>query len=141
MGAEQAGLEVLSGCFALLALVIAEGTGGIARLIHVRHGKRKNPERQRLNDLLIDFCSGADATRVQVQRIQILLITSFGQDSEYEELTTAVATFAPSGRPPFHDEAWLEGKFRVFLQGQGITVLDYGREQPGVWPPLPNLRG
>ncbi len=131
---------MLSGCLALLALVIAGGTGGIARLLYVRHSKRKNPERQRLNDFLIDFCTEADATRVQVQRIQILLITSFAQDSEYEELTTAVATFAPGGQPPFHDEAWLEDKFRVYLQSQGITLPDYGKEQPGVWPPPPNLR-
>ena len=137
---EQAGLEVLSGCFALLALVIAGGTGGIARFIHVRHSKRKNPERQRLNELLIDFCTGADATGVQVQRIQILLITSFGQDSEYEDLTTAVATFAQRGQPPFHDETWLEDTFRVFLRGQGITVPNYGKELPGVWPPPPNLQ-
>lgn len=123
---EQAGLEVVSGCFGLLALIIAAGTGGIVRFINVRHHKHKTPERQRLNDLLIGFCSGADATSVQAQRIQILLITSFGQESEYEELTTAVATFAPGGLPPFHNEAWLEDKFRVFLSGQGIILPDYG---------------
>jgi len=137
---EQGGLEVLSGCFGLLALIIAGGTGGIARFIHVRRNKHDNPARQRLNNLLVDFCTGVDATSVQVQRIQILLITSFGQESEYKELTTAVATFAPSGRPPFHDEAWLEERFRAFLRGQGITLPDYGKEQPGVWPPPPNLR-
>lgn len=137
---EQGGLEVLSGCFGLLALIIASGTGGIARFIHVRRRKHNNPARLRLNDLLIDFCTGADTTRVQAQRIQILLITSFGQDSEYEELTTAVATFALGGLPPFHDEAWLENKFRVFLSGQGIVLPDYGQEMPGVWPPPPNPR-
>jgi hypothetical protein len=75
-----------------------------------------------------------------VQRIQILLFALFAQYSEYEELMTAVATFAPGGKPPFHDEAWLEEKFRAFLQGQDIIIPDYGKDQSGVWPPPPNPR-
>ena len=94
-----------------------------------------------MNELLVDFCTGADATPVQVQRIQILLMASFGQDSEFEQLTTEVATFAPHGQPPFHDEVWLEEKFRMFLAGKGITVPEQVREQPGVWPPPPKMHG
>ena len=137
---QQAGLEVLSGCLGLFALLIAGSGGGIALLLKRHASKRTSPERRRLNELLIDFCTGADTTSVQVQRIQILLMTSFGQDSEYEALTTAVATFAPAGLPPFHDENWLEEEFRVFLATQDIVIPSYGREQPGVWPPPPNSR-
>lgn len=132
METEQAGLEVLSGCLGLLALVIFGIGGGVMRLLNGRIKKRHSPERRRLNDFLIDFCTGADATSVQVQSIQRLLMTSFAGDSEYEALTTTAATFAPSGRAPFHDEAWLEEKFRVFLSNQGIFVPEQAREQPGV---------
>ena len=137
METEHGGLEVLSGCFGLLALIFLGSGSGIAYFVK-RKQERRNPlGRQRLNDLMADFCTGADATSVQVQRIQILLMTSFNQVSEYEQLMTDVATFAPGGKAPFHDEAWLEEKFRVFLAGKGIIVPEQAKEQLGVWPPPP----
>ena len=64
----------------------------------------------------------------QVGKIRAILLVTFADDSEYEQLTTDVATFAPGGKAPFHDEAWLEEKFRVFLAGRGITVPEQARE-------------
>ncbi len=98
------------------------------------------PGQHHFNTLLVQFCSGEDQSIAQVNRIRQILLVTFADDSEHEELAAAVATFAPGGKPPFHDEAWLEEKFHVYLRGQGITLPEYGTEQPGVWPPPPNPR-
>ena len=126
------------GCLGLLTLLIGGGGVWIASLVQ---RSQRRPGRERFNHLLMQFCSGEDQSLAQVNRIRQILLVTFADDSEHEELAAAVATFAPGGQPPFHDEAWLEEKFRAYLRGQGITVPDYGKEQPGVWPPPPNWRG
>ena len=125
------------GCLGLLTLLI--GGGGVWAASLVQRSQRR-PGQQHFNGLLMQFCSGEDQSIAQVNRIREILLVTFADDSEHEELAAAVATFAPGGQPPFHDEAWLEEKFRAYLRSRGITIPDYGKEQPGVWPPPPNLR-
>lgn len=133
---EQSGMEVLSGCFGLFALLLGSIS---AVIVGVSHRRSKVPERQRLNTLLIEFCTGTDQSLAKVNQIRSLLMVTFTEDSEHEELAAAANSFAPGGLPPFHDEAWLEDTFLVFLGKQGIVVPAYGREKPGVWPPPPRL--
>ena len=127
----------LFGCLGTLALLIAAIVGGIS---YLSGSGRRNLERQRLNALLVEYCSGTDQSLAKVNQIRAMLMLTFAENSENEALAAATASFAPGGLPPFHDEAWLEDTFRVFLRGQGITVPDYGKEQPGVWPPPPSFR-
>ena len=138
MNTEQSGLEVLGGCFGLLALIFA---GISAAVIKLSFGRRKVPERRQLNLLMADFCTGVDQSRANVDKIRFLLMKTYSEDAEHEELLAAANSFVPGGRPPFHDEAWLEHKFRDYLWSQGISLPDYGQAKPGVWPPPPNLRG
>jgi|GEM_PF-1813517 len=126
------------GCSGLLILLLLGGGVWIASL--VQRGQRSSG-RQRFNDLLVEFCSGEDQSLAQVNKIWAILLVTFADDSEHEALAAAVATFAPGGKAPFHDEFWLEEKFRVFLAGKGITVPEQVREQPGVWPPPPKMQG
>ena len=121
------------GCVVLLILLLGGGGVWIASL--VQRSQRK-PGQQYFNSLLMQFCSGEDQSIAQVNRIRQILLVTFADDSEHEELA-AVATFALGGQPPFHDEVWLEETFRAFLQGRGITISEYGKEQPGVWPRRP----
>ncbi len=140
MGQEQSGLEVLGCFFGLLALLFGGVSAAIIRLVLWR---RRGPERQRhqrLDTLLMEFCHGADQSLAKVNQIRAVLMVTFADSSEQEELATVVNSFAPGGLPPFHDEAWLEERFRVYLRQRGITIPDYGKEQPGVWPPPPNIR-
>lgn len=125
------------GCLGLLTLLFLVIGGG---LVQYTRSRRIDPERQSFNALLIEFCTGADQSRVKVNQIQRLLMTTFAQDTAYEELTAAVASFVPGGQPPFHNEAWLEGTFRQFLQRSQIILPEYEKEQAGVWPPPPNWR-
>ena len=124
------------GCSGLLLLLLCGGGAWIASLI--QRSQRK-PGRDRFNALLIQFCSGEDQSSAQVGRIRAILLVTFADNSEHETLAADVATFAPGGKAPFHDERWLEEKFRVFLSNQGIFVPEQAREQPGVWPPPPRL--
>ena len=130
---------MLIGCLGLLALVFAGFTAGMAALFNrlARRGTRS--ERQFFDSLLLDFCTGADQSAAKVNQIRSLLMTTFAQDSEYEELTRAAASFAPGGQPPFHDEDWLTGEFRAFLSSHGIAVPEQAKEEPGVWPPPPKM--
>ena len=124
------------GCFGLLTMLLLGGGVWIASLI--QRGQRK-PGRDRFNNLLIQFCTGEDQSAAQVGKIRAILLVTFADDSEHEALAADVATFAPGGKAPFHDEAWLEEKFRVFLAGKGIVVPEQAKEQPGVWPPPPRV--
>jgi hypothetical protein len=137
LDAEQGGLEVMGGCLGLLALLFGGMSAAVIRLSLIR---RKAPERQRLNELLIEFCTGTDQSLTKVNQIRSILMVTFEEDHEHEDLLTATGSFAPGGNPPFHDEEWLEGKFRTFLRSQGIALPEYGKEKPGVWPPPPNFR-
>ncbi len=128
---------LLFGCLGPLALLF----GGICvGVLGLRRRRSMNPERQRLNTLLIEFCTGTDQSLAKVNRIRSLLMVTFAEDSKHEDLAAAASSFAPGGLPPFHDEAWLEAKFRAFLESQGIVIPDYGQEKPGVWPPPPKFR-
>ncbi len=136
MDTEQSGLEVLVGCFALLALLLG---GGSAAVIGLIFGRRRVPERKELNVLITDFCTGVDQSRANVNEIRLLLMRMYSEDAKHEELLAAVNSFTPGGRPPFHNEAWLQERFSDYLWSQGIVLPDYGLAKPGVWPP-PNLR-
>ena len=131
----------MSGCCGysgLLVLLVLGGGVWIASL--VQRGQRSSG-RQRFNDLLVEFCSGGDQSLAQVSKIRAVLLVTFADDYEHEALAGAVTTFASYGQPPFHDEVWLEEKFRMFLAGKGITVPEQVREQPGVWPSPPKMHG
>ena len=122
------------GCLMLLTLLLGGVGVWIASL--VRRDQRR-PGRDRFHSLLVQFCTGEDRSLAQVEKIRAILVVTFADDSEHETLAADVATFAPGGLPPFHDEAWLEERFRVFLAGRGIFVPEYAKDQPGVWPPPP----
>lgn len=141
MEQEQGGLEVLGCLFGLVALLFAGISAAVVRLSLWGRRSAEHQRRQRLNALLTEFCSGANQSLAKVNQIRAILMVTFAEDSEQEDLAAATASFAPGGLPPFHDEAWLEAKFRTYLSRQGIVLPDYGREMPGVWPPPPNLRG
>ena len=138
MDTEQSGLEVLAGCFGLLALLFS---GVSAAVIKLSFGRRRVPERKRLNALMTNFCAGVDQSHANVSEILLLLMKTYSEDAEHEELLVAVNSFVPGGRPPFHNEAWLQERFSDYLWSQGIVLPDYGQAKPGVWPPPPNRRG
>jgi hypothetical protein len=134
MQTEESGLEVLSGCFALAALVFAAGGGALWRLLWARRARRAHDDLVRL---MTDFLFGVDQSQARVTQIHTLLLNHFLHDSQYEELMTAVASFVPGGAAPFLDEAGLSEVFRVFLRKRRISVPEAATDQPGVWPPPP----
>ncbi len=134
MQAEEAGLEVMSGCFAVVGFLFFSMGAIIVRSLRAR---RNGPAYDRLIHLMIDFVADTNRSLEAVTQIETLLMAAFIRDGEYEELTAAVASFTPGGTYPFRDEAWLAETFRAFLRKRGVSLPDYGPDQPGVWPPPP----
>ena len=134
MHTEDAGLEGLSACFALVALLFAAGGGALWRSLWTR---RARPAHDHLVNLIVGFVTSEDRSLERVAQIEALLTIKFARDRHYEELTASVVAFAPRERAAFRDEAGLVQVFRAFLKKQGVPVPDEARDQSGVWPPPP----
>lgn len=132
MQTEQAGMELMSGCLALLALPVIIF---LARLSRVNQASRAPEARERLTGLLIEFASGADRSGAKVRQIEALLMALLATDRRYEDLLSAVASFQPGRVLPFHDEQWLAEVFRAYLAKRRVTVTE--TIPRGLWPPPP----
>lgn len=125
-------MATCSCCLGVFALLF----GGLGAVLIRTVGPRRMAYNQIIR-LITDFVFGVDQSRARVIQIHTLLLNHFLHDSQYEELMTAVASFAPSGTAPFLDEAGLSEVFRVFLGKRHIPVPEPPTDQPGVWPPPP----
>ena len=134
MQAEDAGMEVMSGCLGLLALLFAAGGGALWSAFWKR---RVKPAYDQLIRLMIDFVFGVDRSQVRVTQIHTLLLNHFLHDSRYEELMTSVASFVPGGTAPFLDEAGLVKVFQAFLKSHKVTGPEEAPGRSSVWPPPP----
>ena len=134
MQPKDAGLEGLSACLGLMALLFAAGGGA---LWHSLWTRRARPAHDHLVRLMVGFVTGEDRSLERVAQIEALLTTTFTHDRRYEELAASVVAFAPRERAAFRDEARLMQVFRAFLKKHGVAVPDEAPDQSGVWPPPP----